>query len=47
MEQDGVKREVLEVVAEKIDFAGGKKKSQSNVERALASEPEAEDPIPF
>ena len=46
-EQDGVKREVLEVVAEKIDFAGGKKKSQSNVERALASEPEAEDPIPF
>lgn len=46
-EQDGVKREVLEVVAEKIDFAGEKKKSQSNVERALASEPEAEDPIPF
>jgi single-strand DNA-binding protein len=46
-EQDGVKREVLEIVAEKIDFAGEKKKSQSNVERALASEPEAEDPIPF
>ena len=40
-EQDGVKREVLEVVAEKIDFAGEKKKSQSNVERALASEPES------
>ena len=34
-EQDGVKREVLEVVAEKIDFAGGKKKSQSNVEREM------------
>lgn len=46
-EQDGVKREVLEVVAEKIDFAGEKKKSQSNVEKALASEPEIEDPIPF
>ena len=46
-EQDGVKREVLEVVAEKIDFAGEKKKSQSNVERALASEPEAEETIPF
>ena len=45
-EQDGVKREVLEVVAEKIDFAGEKKKSQSNVERALSSEPE-KDPIPF
>ena len=46
-EQDGVKREVLEVVAEKIDFAGEKKKSQSNVEKALASEPDPEDPIPF
>ena len=46
-EQDGVKREVLEIVAEKIDFAGEKKKTQSNVEKALASEPEAEDPIPF
>ena len=45
-EQDGVKREVLEIVAEKIDFAGEKKKSQSNVERALSSEPE-KDPIPF